>query len=81
MGEEYTLKRKGESEGGMLPNNIVGKRYGVLDAGVDDIHDYRVKGNINRVGQIIEDEARKAHYLQSLNHSHKTIPIRKISFG
>ena len=62
LGEQY---RK-QSEGGMLPNNIVGKRYGVLDAGVDDIHDYRVKGNINRVGQIIEDEARKAHYLQSL---------------
>jgi hypothetical protein len=46
--------------------NSVGKRWGIIDTGVDDIHDYRVSGNRNRAGQIEEDDARKAHYLQSL---------------
>ena len=66
LGEEYTLKRKGESEGNMLSGISVGKRWGIIDTGVDDIHDYRVSGNRNRAGQIGEDEARKTHYLQSL---------------
>ena len=35
----------------MLP--LAGKYWGVLDTGVDDIHDYR-------------GDSRKAHYLQSL---------------
>jgi len=66
LGEEYSLKRKGESEGYMLKGNPAGKRWGIIDTGVDDIHDYRVSGNRNRAGQIEEDDARKAHYLQSL---------------
>ena len=66
LGEEYSLKRKGESEGYMLKGNPAGKRWGIIDTGVDDIHDYRVSGNRNRAGKIEEDDARKAHYLQSL---------------
>jgi hypothetical protein len=62
LGEAYQK----QPEGAMFPNNIVGKRYGVLDTGVDDIHDYRLSGNRNHLGQIINDTARKAHYLQSL---------------
>ena len=53
-------------EGTMFPNNQHGKRYGVLDTGVNDIHDYSVSGRTNQYGQIIEDGFRKAHYLQSL---------------
>ena len=63
-------KRNGKgvywAEGGRLPGDPLGKRLGVLDNGVYDIHDYRLSGNRNRSGQICEDEARKAHYLKSL---------------
>ena len=51
LGEEYSLKCSNENEGRMLPNNPAGKRWGIIDTGVDDIHDYR-------------GDSRKAHYLQ-----------------
>ncbi|CAL6414512.1 unnamed protein product [Bathycoccus prasinos] len=65
LGEECVLKQNGGMmEGDMLPGNSVGKRWGIIDTGVDDIHGYEVSGRTNQLGQIIE--ARKAHYLQSL---------------
>jgi hypothetical protein len=66
LGEERTRKSKGESEGNLLVGNPVGKRWGIIDTGVDDIHDYRLSGNRDHRGQICDDEARTAHYLQSL---------------
>ena len=72
LGEECTLKHHNKYEGCMLPDNPAGKRYGVLDTGVDDIHDYRRETDIN--GRTIG----KAHYLQSLT---EVIRTRKISFG
>ena len=53
LGEECTLRGSGKKEGDILLGNPVGKRSGIIDSGVDDIHDYRVSGNIQ-------------HYLQSL---------------
>ena len=41
-------------------NYSLGKRWGIIDTGVDDIHDYRVSGNIN-------DGSCRAYYLQSLS--------------
>ena len=29
-----------------------GKRWGIIDTGVDDIHDYRVSGNRNLTGKL-----------------------------
>ena len=51
--EECTLRGSGKKEGDILLGNSVGKRSGIIDSGVDDIHDYMVSGNIQ-------------HYLQSL---------------
>ena len=66
-GEECAIQQRGESEGAMLSGKPAGKRWGIIDTGVDDIHDYKVGGNRNpHSGQIINDAARKAHYLQSL---------------
>jgi len=69
LGEAASLKAQGKIEG-MCPKTIdrifPGKRWGSIDAGVGDIHDYRLSGNINHSGQIKDDYARKAHYLQSL---------------
>jgi hypothetical protein len=69
LGEEFVRKQRHPRaiEGDLLPGNSVGKRWGIIDTGVDDIHDYRLSGNRNRFsGEVIEDEAREAHYLQSL---------------
>ena len=64
LGEEYALQQNGKIEGIV---GALGKRWGIIDTGVDDIHDYRLSGNRNRFsGEVIEDEAREAHYLQSL---------------
>ena len=54
LGEEISLRERGwANEGDILLGNSVGKRSGIIDSGVDDIHDYMVSGNIQ-------------HYLQSL---------------
>ena len=74
LGEEVKLKEHRKSEGYVIGGEREGwlgisvrKRWGSIDTGVDDIHDYRVSGNRNsHSGQIINDSARKAHYLQSL---------------
>ena len=58
--------------------DFCGKRWGSIDTGVDDIHDYRVSGNRNHSGQIINDRLVK-HI--TYNHSRRTIRTRKISFG
>ena len=66
LGEEYALQQSGKIEGSGASISV-GKRWGIIDTGVDDIHDYGVGGNRNpHSGQIINDTARKAHYLQSL---------------
>jgi len=56
LGEAYQ-KSPEAPEGAMFPNDIVGKRWGVLDTGVDDIHDY---------GEYGQDMHKLARYLQSL---------------
>ena len=69
LGEEYTLQQSGKIEGSELGRGAsisVGRRWGIIDTGVDNVHDYGVSGNRNQFGQIINDTARKAHYLQSL---------------
>ena len=69
LGQSYQMRnrRKGSMPQGTGVAYPAGKRWGSIDAGVGDIHDYRLSGNRNRFsGEVIEDEARKAHYLQSL---------------
>ena len=57
LGEEYSLKCSNQIERGMLPNNSIGKRWGIIDTGVGDIHDY---------GEYGQNQHKSAHYLQSL---------------
>ena len=66
LGEESTLHNNSKTEGYMLPGNPVGKRWGIIDSGVDDIHDYKLSGNRNGYGRVIVDRDCEAHYLQSL---------------
>ena len=69
LGEEYALQQSGKIEGSELGRGAsisVGRRWGIIDTGVDNVHDYGVSGNRNRAGQIEKDGDRKAHYLQSL---------------
>jgi len=59
LGEELTLHNNNKREGSMLPGNPVGKRWGIIDTGVDDIHDYRRQTDRYR-------GFTEANYLQSL---------------
>jgi hypothetical protein len=51
LGEEYALQQSGKKEGIV---GALGKRWGIIDTGVDGIHDYMGSGNTT-------------HYLQSLS--------------
>jgi hypothetical protein len=61
LGETCGLHNK--KEGGI---GGLGKRWGIIDDGVDDIHDYKLSGNRNGHGRVIVDRDCEAHYLQSL---------------
>jgi len=64
LGEECTLRGSGKKEGDMLPGNPVGKRGGIMDTGVDDVHDYMVSGNIKRYLQsLTEDDTDKEDFV------------------
>ena len=66
LGEEYALQQSGKIEGSGASISV-GKRWGIIDTGVDDIHDYGVGGNRNpHSGQTINDTARKAQPAKSI---------------
>jgi hypothetical protein len=64
LGEECTLRGSGKKEGDMLLGNPVGKRSGIIDSGVDDIHDYRVSGHTRYYLQsLTEDDTDKEDFV------------------